>query len=565
MCDGSRARGIARTWLGPWLAIGVGMAGTAQPVAMTAVSAGPQLPGVILIQQPTRDGEAAGSPAEPAGDPTAPDSFLELHEALAAARERLEELSRAAAAVAASGELQQKLEAAQEENERLRAEIEALRAERDELSAAQQAAEARAAESSRAAEQATAAAQEMDQELVAVRWQNAQLNTSLAQAQAKRDQLEAAARDTEALQAELEQLQAAAAGTTAEVARLRAELDEQERQLADAVSARAAAERQLAEWGERDQAGAVERLAAAESEMAALTQRVAALQDERDELRRQLADATERVEPLQAANSQLENQVDELRKAADAAADVARRNLLTVEDRLREINAALEATEPAGGPFEPGLSRSDRLQGSAAPVEPNDGAAAPADADSAATPRRQDAALDAEATPAEADLDRVKSARRATEPNDRDVALMLNGLPLEKRLHVQGLLAELDVEIDEQGLTTIVPGGLLFAVNSEAVQEGAYDTLAKVAELISVYDDRKVLIVGHTDAIGDAAYNKQLSERRAELVKQFFVDNFEVEEGRLATQGLGEERPIASDATREGRRANRRVEVLILN
>ncbi|HEX2478031.1 MAG TPA: OmpA family protein, partial [Geminicoccaceae bacterium] len=138
-------------------------------------------------------------------------------------------------------------------------------------------------------------------------------------------------------------------------------------------------------------------------------------------------------------------------------------------------------------------------------------------------------------------------------------------LSLEKRLHVQSLLADLDSKLDEQGLMTTVPGGLLFAVDSELVQESAHDTLAKVAELISVYDDRKVLIVGHTDAIGDAAYNKQLSERRAELVKQFFVDNFEVEGDRLSTQGLGEERPIASEATREGRRANRRVEVLILN
>ena len=142
---------------------------------------------------------------------------------------------------------------------------------------------------------------------------------------------------------------------------------------------------------------------------------------------------------------------------------------------------------------------------------------------------------------------------------------MLADLSLEKRLHVQSLLADLDSKLDEQGLMTTVPGGLLFAVDSELVQESAHDTLAKVAELISVYDDRKVLIVGHTDAIGDAAYNKQLSERRAELVKQFFVDNFEVEEDRLSTQGLGEERPIASEATREGRRANRRVEVLILN
>jgi OOP family OmpA-OmpF porin len=112
---------------------------------------------------------------------------------------------------------------------------------------------------------------------------------------------------------------------------------------------------------------------------------------------------------------------------------------------------------------------------------------------------------------------------------------------------------------------TTVPGELLFAVNSVEVQESAHDTLARVAELISVYDDRQVLIIGHSDAVGDAAYNKELSERRAGLVKQFFVDNFEVEEDRLATQGWGESRPIAANTTPEGRRANRRVEVLILN
>ena len=48
-----------------------------------------------------------------------------------------------------------------------------------------------------------------------------------------------------------------------------------------------------------------------------------------------------------------------------------------------------------------------------------------------------------------------------------------------------------------------------------------------MAELIGTHDDRQVLIIGHSDAMGDAAHNRQLSERRAELVKQFFIDNFE--------------------------------------
>jgi outer membrane protein OmpA-like peptidoglycan-associated protein len=111
----------------------------------------------------------------------------------------------------------------------------------------------------------------------------------------------------------------------------------------------------------------------------------------------------------------------------------------------------------------------------------------------------------------------------------------------------------------------VVPGGVLFTGDGEEIPDSAHDTLAKVAELIDMYDGREVRIVGHTDALGDSAYNKTLSERRAGLVKQFFVDRFDVEEARLAAEGMGEARPIASNATLEGRRANRRVEVLILD
>ena len=130
---------------------------------------------------------------------------------------------------------------------------------------------------------------------------------------------------------------------------------------------------------------------------------------------------------------------------------------------------------------------------------------------------------------------------------------------------MQGILADLHSNLDERGLITTVSGEFLFAMDSDEVQAGAYDTLAKVAELIGTYDDHKVLIIGHSDAVGDAAYNRQLSERRAELVKQFFIDNFQLPPDRLAAEGVGEARPIASNATPQGRRASRRVEILILN
>jgi outer membrane protein OmpA-like peptidoglycan-associated protein len=86
-----------------------------------------------------------------------------------------------------------------------------------------------------------------------------------------------------------------------------------------------------------------------------------------------------------------------------------------------------------------------------------------------------------------------------------DVFPILADLPREKRQHVQGLLADLPSKLEERGLMTTVPGELLFAVNSEEVQVGAYHTLAKIAELIGVYDNRQVLIVAHSDAGGSGA------------------------------------------------------------
>ena len=110
-----------------------------------------------------------------------------------------------------------------------------------------------------------------------------------------------------------------------------------------------------------------------------------------------------------------------------------------------------------------------------------------------------------------------------------------------------------------------VAGASLFQSGSETVDEAAHEMLAKLAELAKLYDDRRLLIVGHTDANGEAAYNQYLSTRRAEVIRDFLVQNFEIEATRLSVEGKGEEQPIASNATRDGRMANRRVEVLLLN
>src|SRR5918996_366045 len=136
-CADARAQRFAKAWWGPSLAALVGIGGTVELAAMPVALPGAQLPGPILIQQssePQTDvQQPAGTSSEPARAETAPDSFIELHEALAAARERLEELSRAAEAVAATGQLQRELTALQEQNRQLQAAIAAARAGRAEL------------------------------------------------------------------------------------------------------------------------------------------------------------------------------------------------------------------------------------------------------------------------------------------------------------------------------------------------------------------------------------------------------------------------------------------------
>ncbi len=534
--DDFRAQRFANPWLGLSLATLVGVGSTVELAAMPIPAPGAQLLGPTLIQQSTDpQGEAqrpAGRLRPPSADESKSDSFIELQEALTAARGRLEELSRATEAVAATRQLQQELAALREENQKLQAELYARGIERSELETAKQAAEAQAAELTKTVEQATAKAREMDQQLVAVRSQSEQRIAA-----ADRARTEAEARQSE-LRDSLQRAEQDKARVGADLARVQDEL-----------------------------ATGKEQVAAAGQEHAQIEQKAAALQYERDDLGTRLADATARLERSDAAKAELGSEVAELRKAArTAAADT------------RQLIEALAAIGLAAGPLETdaallaesgkpsaGEQGDDEAHAAAAPIENAPLGAAP---NQGPEPGSTDA-----------DLQRTETAS-AARPGDQEGAHLdqrgilggrpavfpiLADLPPEKRQHVQELLADLPSKLEERGLMATVPGELLFTEGSDEVQVTAYDTLAKVAELIGMHGNRQVLIIGHSDARGDAARNRQLSERRAELVKQILVENFDVAADRLSTQGMGEARPIASNATSQGRRANRRVEVLILN
>lgn len=101
-----------------------------------------------------------------------------------------------------------------------------------------------------------------------------------------------------------------------------------------------------------------------------------------------------------------------------------------------------------------------------------------------------------------------------------------------------------------------------FDFDSARIKPGFYSTMDKVANVVNRYGKTYLTIVGHTDSVGSAQYNQKLSERRAQSVVQYFSGKGVIPE-RMAAEGRGESAPRASNATAEGRRLNRRVEIYI--
>jgi outer membrane protein OmpA-like peptidoglycan-associated protein len=113
-----------------------------------------------------------------------------------------------------------------------------------------------------------------------------------------------------------------------------------------------------------------------------------------------------------------------------------------------------------------------------------------------------------------------------------------------------------------EGIAVTFPEGLLYAFDSDRVTPAARDNLRKFAASLQKYPKTRTLIVGHTDSQGSAAYNMDLSDRRA-LSAMRFIAAEGVDRARISVTGRGEDEPIATNASDAGRRQNRRVEIAI--
>lgn len=102
-----------------------------------------------------------------------------------------------------------------------------------------------------------------------------------------------------------------------------------------------------------------------------------------------------------------------------------------------------------------------------------------------------------------------------------------------------------------------------FDLDKATLRPGYQEEINQVADFMLRYPETEALLEGHTCNLGSEAYNKDLSNRRAQTVKDYLVDTFAIDPGRIKTRGAGENEPIADNSTEEGRMKNRRVVAVI--
>ena len=131
-----------------------------------------------------------------------------------------------------------------------------------------------------------------------------------------------------------------------------------------------------------------------------------------------------------------------------------------------------------------------------------------------------------------------------------------DGCPVVQKIVPQAASA-MEAAIVEKGRVTL---NVQFDFDKAVIKKKYHDEIGKLAEVMKKYPDLKITLEGHTDNVGGLAYNEKLSQRRVDAVKKYLTTKSGIEASRLNAKGYGPIRPIASNATKEGRQKNRRVD-----
>lgn len=125
----------------------------------------------------------------------------------------------------------------------------------------------------------------------------------------------------------------------------------------------------------------------------------------------------------------------------------------------------------------------------------------------------------------------------------------------------QDVLVNLEEAIDKDGKVALY--GILFDIAKSDIKPESKEILAQISDYLNANPAVKIFIVGHTDNTGTFSGNMSLSKARAESIKNYLVTNGKIAADRLQADGVGQLCPVSSNKTEEGKKLNRRVEIVL--
>ena len=164
---------------------------------------------------------------------------------------------------------------------------------------------------------------------------------------------------------------------------------------------------------------------------------------------------------------------------------------------------------------------------------------------------------------------RYESIKETVNSEDRVNQINLPSTPknqLDKKDHfdprIKSILSNYDILNQNNLLHIVVPGVELFRKNSETISHSAFEILKPAADAARLDENLSLTIIGHTDSIRGKDASRELSLRRAKLVKDFLSKSFGIDTRRMKVFGEGKNSPISSNSTLDGRQKNRRIEII---
>ncbi len=137
--------------------------------------------------------------------------------------------------------------------------------------------------------------------------------------------------------------------------------------------------------------------------------------------------------------------------------------------------------------------------------------------------------------------------------NKEEIVEKLNKLPDQENFTIRQQERGISIDLHQ----------ILFDFDSYELKDNAKKTLNAIIQILKKYPDQEIQISGHTDNIGKESYNQELSERRAEAVAKYLIQNG-LSENQISYKGYADKKPLYPNDSEENRAKNRRVEILII-